>query len=58
MGIFWAKYLSQPKSSQDLIEFFQKIIWLIGFEVTVHEILRVNYPKNYLVNQNMPKSAF
>ena len=38
----WAKYLMRLK---DLIEFFQKIVWLIGFGVTVREILRAEYQK-------------
>ena len=34
--IFWAKYLMQKK---DLIESFQKIIWLIDFGVAIRQIL-------------------
>ena len=33
---FWAKYLMQQK---DLIESFQKIIWLIDFGVAIRKIL-------------------
>ena len=30
---------------KELIEFFQKIVWLIGFGVTVREILRIENKK-------------
>ena len=26
---------------KDLIEYFQKMVWLIGFEVTIREILKI-----------------
>ena len=38
----WAKYLNVPK---DLLEFFQKIVRLVGFRVTVCEISRVETQK-------------
>ena len=42
---------------KDRIEFFQNILWLIGFRVTVAEILRVGISKNCLDNKQIPKSC-
>ena len=59
--------MSKKKNSQfgqniyvhlkDRIEFFQNILWLIGFRVTVAEILRVGISKNCLDNKQIPKSC-
>ena len=42
---------------KDHIEFFQNISWLIGFRVTVAEILRVGISKYCLDNKKIPKSC-
>ena len=38
----WAKYSSKPEK---FIEFFQKMVWLINFGFTVHEVLRLEISK-------------
>ena len=40
---------------RDLTELFQKKVWLIGFEVTVCEILRVKISKKLVSQQKLPK---
>ena len=66
-GVMVIKMSKKKKNSQfgqniyvhlkDRIEFFQNILWLIGFRVTVAEILRVGISKNCLDNKQIPKSC-
>ena len=44
----WAKYSSKPEK---FIEFFQKMVWLINFGFTVHEVLTVEISKKLLNQQ-------
>ena len=48
----WAKYLMHQKI---LTECFQKMVWLLGFGVAIHEILRVEISEKVLSQQNIPK---
>ena len=41
---------------EDLIEFFLKMIWLMGFGVTVREIMREEIKKELPSQQILPKS--
>lgn len=50
----WAKYLMHRN---DLIKFFQKIVWLIGFRVTVRELLRAKNSKKLLSQKIISKSC-
>lgn len=50
----WAKYLMHLN---DLIKFFQKIVWLIGFRVTVRELLRAKNSKKLLSQKIISKSC-
>ena len=51
---FWQNIWVLPKG---LIEFFHKIVWLIGFGVTVRKILRIEISKKLLRHQKSPKSC-
>ena len=46
----WAKYLIRLK---DLLECFQKMVWLIGSGVTVCEILRAEISEKLLIQQKI-----
>ena len=65
MAHFCIFYWRQQKTSHSLgktfkctwkiFEFFQKIVWLISFRVTVHEISSVEIQKNCWVSQKIMK---
>ena len=42
---------------KDYIEFFEKMVWLVGFGVTACETLRVEISEKLLCKQKMPKSC-